>query len=77
MRVLAVGDPYMPVASFAAALARLGDAVTVTELQISRTDAEPARTASERRLREYAGDPAAGRARRRGPRGAGRATAPR
>ncbi len=48
----------MPVASFAEALARLGDAVTITELQITRTDAEPARTASERRLREYAGDPA-------------------
>ena len=32
--------------------------MTVTELQITRTDAEPARTASERRLREYAGDPA-------------------
>src|SRR6202035_2770749 len=58
VRVLAVGDPYMPAASFAAALARLGDAVTITELQITRTDAESARTASERRLREYAGDPA-------------------
>jgi D-3-phosphoglycerate dehydrogenase / 2-oxoglutarate reductase len=58
LRVLAVGDPYMPVASFAAALASLGDAVTVTELQITRTDAEPGRTESERRLREYAGDPA-------------------
>ena len=58
VRVLAVGDPYMPAASFAAALGRLGDAVTITELQITRTDAEPARTASERRLREYAGDPA-------------------
>jgi D-3-phosphoglycerate dehydrogenase len=58
LRVLAVGDPYMPVASFAAALASLGDAATVTELQITRTDAEPARTESERRLREYSGDPA-------------------
>jgi D-3-phosphoglycerate dehydrogenase len=58
LRVLAVGDPYMPVASFAAALASLGDAATVTELQITRTDGEPARTESERRLREYAGDPA-------------------
>jgi D-3-phosphoglycerate dehydrogenase / 2-oxoglutarate reductase len=48
----------MPVGSFAAALASLGDAITVTQLQISRTDAEPPRTASELRLREYAGDPA-------------------
>jgi D-3-phosphoglycerate dehydrogenase / 2-oxoglutarate reductase len=58
LRILAVGDPYMPAASFTAALAGLGDAVTVSELQITRTDAEPARTESERRLREYAGDPA-------------------
>jgi D-3-phosphoglycerate dehydrogenase / 2-oxoglutarate reductase len=57
-RVLAIGDPYMPVGSFTAALASLGDAVTVTQLQICRTDAEPPRTASEHRLREYAGDPA-------------------
>jgi D-3-phosphoglycerate dehydrogenase / 2-oxoglutarate reductase len=48
----------MPVGSFAAALASLGAAVTVTQMQISRTDAEPPRTASEQRLREYAGDPA-------------------
>jgi D-3-phosphoglycerate dehydrogenase len=58
LRVLAIGDPYMPVASFAAALASLGDAAAVTELQITRTDGEPPRTESERRLREYAGDPA-------------------
>jgi D-3-phosphoglycerate dehydrogenase / 2-oxoglutarate reductase len=58
VRVLAVGDPFMPVTSFAEALAGLGDAVTVTELQIATTGAEPARTESERRLREYAGDPA-------------------
>lgn len=58
LRVLAIGDPYMPTASFAAALAPLGDAVTITELQINRSDAEPARTASERQLREYVGDPA-------------------
>jgi D-3-phosphoglycerate dehydrogenase len=57
-RVLAIGDPYMPAGSFAVALARLGDAVVVTQLQIDRTDGEPPRTASERGLREYAGDPA-------------------
>jgi D-3-phosphoglycerate dehydrogenase / 2-oxoglutarate reductase len=58
VRVLAIGDPYMPVTCFAEALASLGEAVTVTQLQIDRTDGEPPRTASERRLREYAGDPA-------------------
>jgi D-3-phosphoglycerate dehydrogenase / 2-oxoglutarate reductase len=58
VRVLAIGDPYMPVGSFAAALANLGAAVTVTQMQISRTDAQPPRTPSEHRLREYAGDPA-------------------
>jgi D-3-phosphoglycerate dehydrogenase / 2-oxoglutarate reductase len=58
LRVLAIGDPYMPVGSFADALASLGAAVSVTQLQISRTDAEPPRTVSEHRLREYAGDPA-------------------
>lgn len=58
MRVLAVGDPYMPVTCFTEALASLGDAVTITELQIDRTDPEPPRSPSESRLREYAGDPA-------------------
>jgi D-3-phosphoglycerate dehydrogenase / 2-oxoglutarate reductase len=57
-RVLAIGDPFMPVSCFAEAFASLGDAVTVTSMQIDRTDAEPARTESEKRLREYAGDPA-------------------
>jgi D-3-phosphoglycerate dehydrogenase / 2-oxoglutarate reductase len=58
VRVLAVGDPYMPVTCFTEALAGLGDAVSITQIQIARTDAEPPRTASDRRLREYAGDPA-------------------
>jgi D-3-phosphoglycerate dehydrogenase / 2-oxoglutarate reductase len=48
----------MPVTCFAEALASLGEAVTVTHLQIDRIDGEPPRTESERRLREYAGDPA-------------------
>jgi D-3-phosphoglycerate dehydrogenase len=48
----------MPVTCFAGALASLGEAVTVTQMQIDRTDGEPPRTASERRLREYAGNPA-------------------
>jgi D-3-phosphoglycerate dehydrogenase / 2-oxoglutarate reductase len=58
VRVLAIGDPYMPVTRFAEALASLGQAVTVTLMQIDRTDGEPPRTESEHRLREYAGDPA-------------------
>src|ERR1700722_13574084 len=48
----------MPVSHFAAALASLGDAVTVTTMQISRTDPEPPRTSSQALLRGYAGDPA-------------------
>lgn len=58
MRVLAVGDPFMPVSAFAGALTKLGDAVSVTELQIEDASAPPPRTASERLIREYAGDPA-------------------
>src|SRR6516162_4740239 len=48
----------MPVTCFAEALASLGEAVTVTQMQIDRIDGEPPRTESEHRLREYAGDPA-------------------
>jgi D-3-phosphoglycerate dehydrogenase / 2-oxoglutarate reductase len=58
VRVLAVGDPFMPAGMFTRAFGGLGDAVAVTELQIERADAPPPRTASERMLREYAGDPA-------------------
>jgi D-3-phosphoglycerate dehydrogenase / 2-oxoglutarate reductase len=58
VRVLAVGDPYLPAACFAEALAGLGDAVAVTLMQIDRADGEPPRDALEKRLREYAGDPA-------------------
>ena len=39
--VLAVGDAFMPAGLFTAALASLGDAVTVTELQIAGTEAVP------------------------------------
>ena len=35
LRVLVVGDPYMPVSSYAEALADLGDAVTVSSMQIA------------------------------------------
>ncbi len=59
MRVLVVGDSYMPAGVFATALGGLGDTVSVTELQIDSTEAAPPRTDSERALREYVGDPAA------------------
>ena len=58
LRVLAVGDSYMPASVFSAALAGLGDAIAVTELQLDTAEPGPARTESDRSLREYAGDPA-------------------
>jgi D-3-phosphoglycerate dehydrogenase len=58
VRILAVGDPFMPVSAFTRALAALGDAVTVTELQIDDAVAAPPRTPSEQLIREYAGNPA-------------------
>jgi D-3-phosphoglycerate dehydrogenase len=48
----------MPAGLFTAALAGLGEAVAVTELQIAGTEAAPPRTESGRALREYVGDPA-------------------
>jgi D-3-phosphoglycerate dehydrogenase len=59
VRVLVVGDSYMPAGVFATALGGLGDTVSVAELQIDSTEAAPPRTDSERALREYVGDPAA------------------
>lgn len=58
VRVLVVGDSYMPAGVFTAALAGLSDLISVTELQIDSTAAAPPRTDSERGLREYVGDPA-------------------
>jgi D-3-phosphoglycerate dehydrogenase / 2-oxoglutarate reductase len=58
VRVLVVGDSYMPAGVFTAALAGLGDLISVTELQIDSSAAAPPRTDSERGLREYVGDPA-------------------
>jgi D-3-phosphoglycerate dehydrogenase / 2-oxoglutarate reductase len=58
VRVLVAGDAYMPAGIFTAALAGLGDAIAVTELQIATTAAAPPRTDSGRTLREYVGDPA-------------------
>lgn len=57
VRVLVAGDSYMPASIFTRALARLGDAVAVTELQIASTEAAARRTDSQRALREYVGDP--------------------
>jgi D-3-phosphoglycerate dehydrogenase / 2-oxoglutarate reductase len=58
MRVLVVGDPYMPVSAFGPALASLDRQVSVSTMQIDSMTGSPPRTASERRLAEYAGDPA-------------------
>jgi D-3-phosphoglycerate dehydrogenase / 2-oxoglutarate reductase len=58
VRVLAVGDPFMPASLFTAALARLNglrdDAVSVTELLVA--DAAP--LPDDTPVREYIGDPA-------------------
>ncbi len=58
MRVLVIGDPYMPSSAYAEPLAGLGDVVEVTSMQIEGVGFAPPRTESEHRLREYVGDPA-------------------
>jgi len=58
LRVLVVGDPFMPASAYTEPLAGLGDGVAVASLQIADIASAPPRTESERRLREYAGDPA-------------------
>jgi D-3-phosphoglycerate dehydrogenase len=63
MRVLVVGDPYMPVPAYADSLASLtgdglGGRVEVSTLQIDDVRFAPPRTESEQLLREYVGDPA-------------------
>ncbi len=58
LRVLVVGDPYMPASAYTQPLAGLGDEVSVASLQISGVATVPPRTKSEHRLREYVGDPA-------------------
>jgi D-3-phosphoglycerate dehydrogenase len=62
-RVLVVGDPYMPVSAYDDALGRLAGAsldvkVELSTMQIDEVAFAPPRTDSERRLREYVGDPA-------------------
>ncbi len=63
MRVLVIGDPYMPVSAYAEALASLKGAsrdgrVGLSTMQIDEVTCPPPRTESERGLREYVGDPA-------------------
>lgn len=58
MKVLVVGDPYMPVSAYAEALAALDGQVDLSTMQIDEASGAPPVTASERGLREYAGDPA-------------------
>jgi D-3-phosphoglycerate dehydrogenase / 2-oxoglutarate reductase len=59
VKVLVVGDPYMPVSAYAAALATLDGLVDLSTMQIDEAGGAPPVTVSERGLREYAGDPAA------------------
>jgi D-3-phosphoglycerate dehydrogenase len=58
MRVLVVGDPYMPVSAYADALAGLDGQVELSTMQIDEVTCAPPVTESERGLREYVGDPA-------------------
>ena len=58
LRVLVIGDPYMPVSAYAESLAGLDGAVTVASMQIEGIASAPPRTESQRRLAEYVGDPA-------------------
>jgi D-3-phosphoglycerate dehydrogenase len=57
MRILVVGDPYMPGEVFREPLTAIGAGVVVDFAQIEETRPAPARTESEHRLREYAGSP--------------------
>ncbi len=59
LRVLVVGDSYMPASVFAAAFAGLSGSVSLTELQIDGSEAPGPLTASASALQEYEGDPAA------------------
>jgi D-3-phosphoglycerate dehydrogenase / 2-oxoglutarate reductase len=58
IRVLVVGDPFMPASVYVPFLASLGDRIAVDLMQITGIATAPPRTESERRLREYVGDPA-------------------
>ena len=52
LRVLVVGDPFMPASAYAEPLARLGGRVDVTTVQIDSVAFPAPRTESERKLRE-------------------------
>jgi D-3-phosphoglycerate dehydrogenase / 2-oxoglutarate reductase len=58
VRILAVGDPFMPASVFTRALDDLGDAIAITEMQLEEAVAATPRTESDAQIREYAGDPA-------------------
>src|SRR2546430_7390502 len=58
VRVLVIGDPYIPASVYAPYLAVLGDKIAISTVQIPDVASVPPRTESERRLREYVGDPA-------------------
>jgi D-3-phosphoglycerate dehydrogenase / 2-oxoglutarate reductase len=58
VRVLVVGDPFMPASVYAPYLAVLGDRIAVDSVQLTGMASPPPRTGSEHRLREYVGDPA-------------------
>ena len=63
LRVLVVGDPYMPVSAYADALSDLKGASLEGRIELSTTQIQevwsaPPTTESGRRLRKYVGDPA-------------------
>ena len=58
LHVLVVGDPYMPTSAYAEALDGIQGQIELSTMQIDSVRYAPPRTESERRLREYVGDPA-------------------
>lgn len=57
LSVLVIGDPYFDCVAFERGLSPLADIADLTYHQIPDTSVRDPRTDSERRLREYAGDP--------------------
>jgi D-3-phosphoglycerate dehydrogenase len=57
VRILVVGDSYVPVEVFAEGLARLASSHELTYLPIDQSRPFDPATASEQRIREFAGDP--------------------
>jgi D-3-phosphoglycerate dehydrogenase len=57
VKLLVVGDSYMPVEVFRRAFARLGDDQTLDYLQLDMARTEVRGSESEQRIREYAGSP--------------------